>query len=248
MINLVLPRLCTELSQRSFFISDTEIPKVKKTRTVDNDGKALHNTITIIENSFVCPFDTSFSDYYCVYCREVYTDPDKLRDHTLTHDPTTFKEVTTKKQPQIDITRIDCRLCTLPIADIDVLKEHLSTHGKTIHKMANEFLKFKLTVNNITCLECGMGFGFFHALKKHMAEHFGTCICDVCGAHYFEERMLMLHQRTHQRLEESYPCKECGKVFKSKHSRYLHEARLHKKEPAYQCNKCDEILFSYSLR
>jgi hypothetical protein len=202
-----------------------------------------------VENSYVCPFDTSFSDYYCLYCRQVFTDPNKLRNHTLTHDPTSFKELATnKKLLQIDVTRIDCRLCTASIENIDQFKLHItSIHGKPLHDLSNEFLKYRLS-NILTCMECDSTFSFFHALKKHMAEHFGTCICDICGAHYFEERMLVLHQKTHQKIEENHPCKDCGKNFKSKHSRYLHIARTHKKEPAYQCYKCDEVLFSYSLR
>ncbi|XP_026743943.1 oocyte zinc finger protein XlCOF6-like isoform X2 [Trichoplusia ni] len=217
---------------------------------IDTDQKSFSNTVTIVENSYVCPFDTSFSDYYCIYCREVFTDPNKLREHTLTHDPTTFKNcITNKKLLLIDIYKIDCRLCPRRFDDIDIFKSHLTTtHGKTLYDMSNDFLKFRLTVTNLTCTECNSSFSFFHALKKHMAEHFGTCICDVCGAHYFEERMLILHQKTHQKVEESFPCKDCGKIFKSKHSRFLHEAKLHKKEPAYQCYKCDEVLFSYSLR
>ncbi|XP_059056485.1 zinc finger and SCAN domain-containing protein 12-like [Achroia grisella] len=238
-----------EMSAKLRKMEEYDEMQPKPKRTIDNDHKSFHNTIAIVENSYVCPFDTSFSDYYCVYCREVFTDPCKLREHTSTHDPTTFKStVSNKKLPQLDVMKVDCRLCNLHIDNIENLKQHLTTHGINFYAINNEFLCFKLTVNNLTCLECGVSFSFFHALKKHMAEHFGTCICDVCGAHYFEERMLMLHQRSHQRIEENYPCKECGKTFKSKHSRYLHVARMHKKEPAYQCNKCDEILFSYTLR
>lgn len=225
-------------------------PQQTPKKHIDTEHKSFANTIAVVENSFVCPFDTSFSDYYCIYCREVFTDPNKLREHTLTHDPTTFKDhIANKKLLLVDIFRIDCRLCPITIDNIDSLKSHLTTtHGKELYDTSNEFLKFRLTVTNLTCTECSCSFSFFHALKKHMAEHFGTCICDVCGAHYFEERMLVLHQKTHQKVEESFPCKDCGKIFKSKHSRYLHEAKMHKKEPAYQCYKCDEVFFSYSLR
>lgn len=234
-----------------YFTDEQEQPPPKPPKSrVDSEHKSFHNTVTIVENSLVCPFDTSFSDYYCLYCRQVHTDPNKLRKHTLTHDPVNFKDsLINKKLPQIDISRIDCRLCSEHIDDINILKDHLvRVHGKLIYDVKNEFLKFKLTSNNLTCIECGSVFSFFHALKKHMAEHFGTCICDVCGAHYFEERMLILHQKTHQKIEEIYPCKDCGKSFKSKHSRNLHETRTHKKEPAYQCPKCDAILFTYTLR
>lgn len=223
----------------------------KPKRVVDADLKVYSNCVTLVENSYVCPFDTSFSDYFCVYCRQVFTDPSKLREHTLTHDPIAYKEIVTsvKKLPQIDVQRIDCRLCPMKIENLETFKDHIvNVHQKAYQPSPSDFLVYKLTITNLTCTECGTSFGFFHALRKHMAEHFGTCICDVCGAHYFEERMLILHQKTHQRVEENFPCKDCGKNFKSKHSRYLHEARTHKKEPAYQCVKCDAVLFSYTLR
>lgn len=206
------------------------------------------NTITIVECSYVCPFDTSFSDYYCVYCRQQFTDPVELREHTMNHDPLAYKDLPRKKTPQIDTIRIDCRLCSLPIPTLEELKAHLTAHGKRLHPTANDFLAFRLTPGRLTCTECPSSFGFFHALKKHMAVHFGTCVCDICGAHYFQERMLLLHQRGHRETDERYPCPECGKMFRSKHNRYLHVARTHRQEPAYPCPKCDEVLFSYTLR
>lgn len=226
-----------------------EVVKSMQKPKLDNEVKAVRNTVTIVENSYVCPFDTSFSDYFCVYCRNVFTEPEKLREHTLTHDPGAYKEaVASKRLLQIDTQRVDCRLCLMNIIDVESLKKHLEVdHGKTFYETSFDCLKFQLTARNPTCTECGATFSFFHALKKHMAEHFGTCICDVCGAHYFDERMLLLHQKTHQKTAETFAC-HCGKVFKSKHARYLHEARIHKKEAAYQCTKCDEVLFSHSLR
>ncbi|KAF9812385.1 hypothetical protein SFRURICE_005496 [Spodoptera frugiperda] len=62
-------------------------------RNIDNEQKILFNTITIVENSYVCPFNSSFSDYFCIYCRQGHTDPNRLREHTLTHDPKTFKDI-----------------------------------------------------------------------------------------------------------------------------------------------------------
>ncbi|KAJ2939923.1 hypothetical protein O0L34_g6629 [Tuta absoluta] len=227
-----------------------DIPPKPRPKPSEVDQRGLHNVITIVENSYVCPFDNSFSDYICVYCRQTFSDANTLRTHTDTHDPHTYKQThNNKKLTQIDVAKVDCRLCSDTILDVDILKAHLvNSHGKLIYPTKNEFLKFKLTNKELRCTECESSFGFFHALKKHMAEHFGTCICDVCGAHYFEERMLILHQKTHQKTDENYPCPDCGKSFKSKYSRNLHEARTHKKEPAYQCPKCDEVFFSYSLR
>ncbi|XP_013134133.1 PREDICTED: zinc finger protein 28-like isoform X2 [Papilio polytes] len=234
-------------------LENADIPEQKgnsKAKNINNnETMAHHNAISIVENSYVCPFDTSFSDYYCIYCRKQFTDPNKLREHTITHDPQKYKEITHKKQLQIDILRIDCRLCTQNIDNIDELKRHITTiHQIVLYPVDNEFLKFRLTNGRLTCTECDNSFTFFHALKKHMALHFGTCICDICGAHYFQERMLLLHQKTHKNINENHPCNECGKMFKSKRNRYLHIAKIHTKEPVYPCNKCDEVFFSYILR
>lgn len=237
------------LIDKKYYVFPEIGKKVASKSRTGSETKSYLNTITIVENSFVCPFDTSFSDYFCIYCRNVYTDPDKLREHTLTHDPTSFKTLAiNKKLILLDVYRVDCRLCQKTINNVESLKTHLvDAHSMCFDDTKCDFVQFRLTVTNLRCTECDASFSFFHALKKHMAEHFGNCICDVCGAHYFEERMLALHQKSHRRIDESFPC-HCGKVFKSKHSRYLHETKIHKKEPVFQCSKCDQVFFSYSIR
>ncbi|XP_022819202.1 zinc finger protein 260-like [Spodoptera litura] len=220
--------------------------------TVDKDLHMLRNIVKIVENSYACPFLTVFSDYHCVYCKEMFVDPTELRKHTLTHDPKTYRNVIdNKKLIQVDIGRIDCRLCDEKIDNIDSFKDHItSVHEKKIYKdVSNEFMPFKLKIGTLTCVVCGKNFGFFHALKKHMAVHYGTYICDVCGAHYFEERHLIFHKNTHNKRDvKMFHCNECDKTFRSKYSRNFHVARIHKNEPAYPCNKCDEVFISYHMR
>ncbi|CAG9789625.1 unnamed protein product [Diatraea saccharalis] len=214
--------------------------------------KAFHNIITLVENSYVCPFATSFSNFFCIYCKEMFTDPDKLRQHTLSHDPKLYQDtVAYKKDLQIDIARIDCRLCPEAIDNLDIFYKHVvSSHDKKLYpNIKNEFLKFHLNSGPLSCLECEGKYTNFHALKRHMAEHFGTCICDICGGHFFEEHKLIVHQKSHQdKSNILYPCKECGKLFKSKHGMYYHVSRAHNAEPTFHCYKCDEILFSQTLR
>ncbi|KAI8426846.1 hypothetical protein MSG28_014528 [Choristoneura fumiferana] len=105
-----------------------ERPKVRL-KAIDKDDKLFHNCATIVENSYVCPFETSFSDYHCIYCREIFTDPKELRDHTMTHDPKKYKDlvIRNRKIPQIDVLRIDCRLCEEKIEDLDTFKKHIIT-------------------------------------------------------------------------------------------------------------------------
>lgn len=228
---------------------------VKKKKYVDTEYNALQNAITMIENSYICPFLTIYSDYHCVYCKEMFIEPDVLRDHTLTHDPRTYKDVIdSKKVLLVDITRIECRLCPTKLDTIEDLKYHLTNaHQKPIHTEAgNEFLKFVLRSGKMSCTQCDKSFSFFQALRKHMAEHFGSWVCDVCGAHYFEERLLVFHKKQSHKSDDEeikmYTCVDCGKSFKSKKSRFFHIAKIHKNEPAYPCNKCDQVFLSYHLR
>ncbi|CAG5057423.1 unnamed protein product [Parnassius apollo] len=235
-----------ETSQKNKSISS----KPKKT-TDDHDHKAYANTVTIVHNSYVCPFHNRVSNYYCYYCKDQFTNPNELREHTLTHDPKEMFEsmMEGKKIPKIDITRIDCRLCPEKIDDLETLKSHLTNvHGKEIHPITNEFLKFRLSLNNLTCTECSSSFPYFDMLKKHMIDHFGTFICDMCGACFLEQNSLRTHIKSHNKVEASFPCEICGKNLKSKYSRYLHVATVHEKKPTVNCYKCEDSFLSYALR
>ncbi|XP_045456926.1 zinc finger protein 26-like [Melitaea cinxia] len=219
--------------------------------------KSFLNVITVVENSYAYPFNSFFNNYYCAYCRKKFVDCTKLREHSLTHDPTTYKGILTNilkirenRKCQIDLYRIDCRLCDINIDNLDIFKNHVSTvHGKIVYSEENDFLKFYLTPTNLKCTECNSTFNAFHPLRKHMAEHFGTCICEICGAHYFEERMLTAHMKSHQEsdMRSAFSCKLCAKSFKAKYNLKIHVARLHTKESAYLCVACDASFFSNTL-
>ncbi|XP_053623328.1 transcription factor Ouib-like [Plodia interpunctella] len=224
---------------------------LSKQRPNNNDRMIYSNTVTIVKNSYVCPFLNRISNYYCFYCKDQFTNPTELRDHTISHNPKdTFESsMENKKIPKIDITRIDCRLCEIKIDDLTTLKTHLAdVHGKIIYPIENEFLKFKLTLNNLCCTECGSVFPYFDSLKKHMIDHFGTFVCDMCGACFLEATSLRTHIKSHNKVEASFPCEVCGKNLKSKYSRYLHIATIHEKKPTVNCYKCEASFLSHALR
>lgn len=243
------------MKKNNLQIKQPIVKLVKMKPYIDKDYNSLQNAITIVKNSFVCPFFTIYGDYHCMYCREMFTDPSELRVHTLKHDPATYKDVVeSKKNLLIDIDRIDCRLCPTNIDNIDSLKTHLTTaHGQKIHKeTSNEFLKFKLKLGLLSCTECGLSCNSFQALKRHLAVHFGSFICEECGTHYFEERLLTFHKKrahnTDSNKHEDYVCDRCGKNFRSKKGKSYHVAKIHEKEPVFACNKCDEVFLSYHLK
>ncbi|CAG9574915.1 unnamed protein product [Danaus chrysippus] len=225
--------------------------KLSQKQIMDHDVMALKNTIDIVKCSYVCPFHNRISFYYCYYCKDQFTNPIELREHTLTHDPRELFEMTieNKKIPKIDITRIDCRLCTQKIDDLDTLKHHLSNdHDIILYPIKNEFLKFRLSLTNLACTECNSVFPYFDALKKHMVDHFGTFTCDICGACFLEQSSLRTHIKNHSKVDANFPCEICGKNLKSKYSRGLHVATVHEKKPTVNCYKCDSSFLSYALR
>lgn len=218
---------------------------------IDHNQMAYSNTVAIVQNSYVCPFHNRVSIYYCYYCKDQFTNPSELREHTLVHDPKELFEDTTenKKIPKIDITRIDCRLCPDKIDDLETFKKHItSVHDKPLYPITNEFLKFRLTLNNLTCTECGGVFPYFDSLKKHMIDHFGTFTCDICGTCFLEQASLRTHIKSHSKIDLNFPCEICGKNLKSKYSRTLHVATVHEKKPFVNCYKCDAAFLSYALR
>ncbi|CAG9789610.1 unnamed protein product [Diatraea saccharalis] len=216
---------------------------------VDNDKLNFQNNVTVIENSFVCPFHTSYSTYGCVYCDKTFLDPSKLREHTLKHDPVKFKTFIYRKAVYLDIDRIDCRLCDKSMDDLQSLKAHLSmVHGKMLHDVRDNLLTFKLRNDKLSCTECGQSYSFFHALKRHMAVHSGAFVCDVCGLNFFNNTSLDVHNKKHHLETDKIPCTDCGKFFKLKHNMLAHVSAVHKREAAFQCSKCDLKLYSQKER
>lgn len=221
-----------------------------KILTTDEDIRAEDNIITIIENSFIYPFRNRVNNYYCFYCKELFNHPDQLREHTLRHNPTHFKHIMLSKRfHNVDITRIDCRLCPKTIDNVEEFKKHITEeHNKKIHPNINEkLLFFKLKFSEMSCILCDSVFYDFNNLDKHMVKHYSNYTCDVCGVCFLDEYRLTLHLKSHK-SEEKHPCEICGKIFKNKFYKENHVENIHKKNPTVRCPKCDEMFLNYTMK
>ncbi|CAG9789641.1 unnamed protein product [Diatraea saccharalis] len=227
-------------------------PPVEKKNNYDRDLDCMseENLLTIIQYSYVVPFKNRRNNYYCFYCKDYYPKPEDLREHTVTHDTKPFQLLMGyRKMPKIDITRIDCRLCSTKIDDINVFKQHIDqVHGKKIFFEApDKMLLFKLTWNDLVCVMCNDVFEDFNTLNTHMVGHFSNYTCDICGFCFLEKPRLDAHLKRHKD-DERHTCEVCGKVFKSNHYKDMHVDIVHKKKAIIRCPRCDECFMSYALK
>ncbi|CAH2108961.1 unnamed protein product [Euphydryas editha] len=227
-------------------------PPVEKKNTYDRDLDCMseENLLTIIQYSYVCPFKNRRNNYYCFYCKDYYPKPEDLREHTASHDTKPFQLLMGyKKMPKLDITRIDCRLCSMKINDLETFKQHIDqVHGKKIYFEApDKMLLYRLTWNDLVCVMCNDVFEDFNTLNTHMVEHFSNYTCDICGVCFLEKPRLDAHLKRHKD-DERHTCEVCGKVFKSNHYKDMHVDIVHKKKAIIRCPRCDECFMSYALK
>ncbi|XP_060809305.1 zinc finger protein 25 [Amyelois transitella] len=227
-------------------------PPSEKRNTYDRDLDCMseENLLTIIQYSYVCPFKNRRNNYYCFYCKDYYPKPEDLREHTITHDTKPFQLLMGyRKMPKLDITRIDCRLCSMKINDLNVFKQHVDqVHGKKIYFEApDKMLLYRLTWNDLVCVMCNDVFEDFNTLNTHMVEHFSNFTCDICGVCFLEKPRLDAHLKRHND-DERHTCEICGKVFKSNHYKDMHVDVVHKKKAIIRCPRCDECFMSYALK
>ncbi|XP_063632131.1 zinc finger protein 260-like [Cydia splendana] len=207
------------------------------------------NVVTVVENSYICPFKCRHNHLLCYYCGANYSDPTALRHHTISeHHPKKFKVIEHKKMIKMDLTRIDCRLCSENISDLEEFKRHITTvHNKKYYFDAKDLiLPFRLTLNEQQCALCDEVFPYFHALNKHMNKHFSNYVCETCGLGFVDKGRFVMHQQRHE--EGDFPCETCGKIFKAQYNRDLHIDRVHNKRGRVFCPKCDVKLMSYTQK
>ncbi|CAG9574916.1 unnamed protein product [Danaus chrysippus] len=204
------------------------------------------NILTIVEFSYVCPFKCRHNHLLCFYCGQNFSDPQELRDHTTqSHHPRKFKITDHKNMLKLDLTRIDCRLCSHKTDDLEDFKTHITNvHKKKYYfNVKDLMLPFKLSKDEFKCAICDVIFPYFHALNKHMNEHFSNYVCETCGLGFVDRGRFLMHQQRHE--EGDFPCEVCGKVFKAQYNKELHIDRVHKKKGRVYCPKCDVRLMNY---
>ncbi|XP_013134242.1 PREDICTED: zinc finger protein 25-like [Papilio polytes] len=219
-------------------------------RERDPSYKIETNILTIVENSYVCPFKCRHNNLLCYYCGEFFHDPQLLRQHTAeVHHPRKFKVCNHRNiMVKLDMTRIDCRLCDVKIDTLDDFKLHITdVHNKIFYlDIKDVVLPFRLSKDELKCAKCDMVFPYFHALNKHMNQHYNNFVCETCGLGFVDKGRLGMHQLRHEIGD--FPCEICGKVFKSDQNKEIHIDRVHRKRARVFCPKCDVRLMTHQQK
>ncbi|KAM3957660.1 uncharacterized protein ACR2FA_008369 [Aphomia sociella] len=211
------------------------------------------NAEVIMRCTTAYPFRVNDKSILCVYCQELYDDPDTFRQHMDDeHDMFSYK-VAFNNLPKTefikaDLTNLKCRLCKQSCESLESAATHLSeTHGQAINfKGKLGIMPYYLQKDVFNCSICGKNFPSLFHLNRHTITHFLSYVCHVCGSSYVASTGLLRHMRSkHQDYEVE--CKKCGKVFPTMEAKEKHR-RVEKSCMPYCCYKCNERFLDWKTK
>ncbi|XP_075989293.1 uncharacterized protein LOC142985169 isoform X11 [Anticarsia gemmatalis] len=211
--------------------------------------RGSENLKLILENSNASLIRSKDSDGYgCNFCPKKFTEPDKLKTHSLEE----HSNIQSLRMPKpfeyiikLDITDLKCKICEEKFKKLDDFVTHLKEkHSKKITSDIKDIIPFKFDTEELRCAICGTEYSTFKILQEHMHNHFRNYICDVCSAGFITNRLLVRHKSRHGKGE--FKCGHCEKTFACDQKRRDHEQRMHlglKKRN--KCKLCDEKFDDY---
>ncbi|XP_013139265.1 PREDICTED: zinc finger protein 2-like [Papilio polytes] len=247
---IVLPRMIAKLLE-----TDPSPVKKRKLYISEKMGYLL-NAALLLENSNATPFkNRNCSGFPCYYCRKLYENLDKLREHIKQHKKKEIKKILSTFGAEyfvvyVDVTDLKCTICDEKVLNLNDLKTHLiKKHNK---KYNNEYtdrvIPFKLSEDNIfECQVCGFNFETFGSIERHMNVHFRNYVCEECGSGFITKYRLRVHTKS---LHESgnYPCEICKKVYTTAQKLKNHISAVHMSLKRFKCPQCPERFSEYFKR
>ncbi|XP_047039522.1 zinc finger protein 26-like isoform X2 [Helicoverpa zea] len=178
------------------------------------------NAELILTYSTAYPFKTRFSQILCSYCHEEFNTLTDLRYHMKTeHINSGFKNVFYRARDnliKIDITNLECKICSEEIQDVDGLMSHLyREHNKPVKFNARYgVLPYKQnSENQWLCVYCNKIFSSFITFNRHIVTHFMNYNCDKCGTTFVSDYALKDHHRQVKCFRTAYKARN-GRVLK----------------------------------
>ncbi|XP_047518852.1 myoneurin-like isoform X10 [Pieris napi] len=231
-------------------VSKAKPEKKKKAETEDPVRK---NAEIIMRHTTANPFRVNDRCVLCVYCQDLFEDPDEFRSHMSVEHHTFSSKVAFYNLPKsefikADITDLQCRVCSEKFTDIETVARHLNeSHSERIEFNAKlGVMPYKLLKGALACTICFKPLPSVFHLNRHTITHFQTYVCHVCGKSYVATTGLLRHVRLkHQQYEIT--CRNCGKVFPNMEAKDKHH-RTEKSCMLYTCTKCKERFQDHNAR
>lgn len=201
--------------------------------------------------------------YYCSYCEERFLNPQKLKFHSLESHHNDFKKincVTGEYIVKIDVTDLNCKICSVFVPSIQELIKHLKDeHEKKFEPIdfARFLIPFKF--NGMFCCaydNCDASFNTYQGVIKHMNTHLANYVCEMCNSSYSTKVGLALHVKSHTGDKpkktprvKRIKCPHCDFVSKHSHGHGIHMKEAHGLATSFKCTSCDrEFKNSMHLR
>ncbi|XP_068625810.1 zinc finger protein 652-A-like isoform X12 [Battus philenor] len=226
-------------------------PEKKKKEECDPVRK---NAEMLIRLTSASPFRLSVKSIMCVYCGDLFEDPDDFRVHMVGEHESFRVNMAFAKLPKsefvkVDITDLSCRICLKGYKSLRSIASHLNeSHGKEIHLDSPlGVMPYYLSKDNWNCAVCRRNVPSLLHLNKHTVTHFLNFVCETCGKSYIASTGLLTHVRSKHVAEYSAYCKRCQMIFPSIKAKQIHQ-RTDKKCMTHCCTECPERFPSYESK
>ncbi|KAG6459155.1 gastrula zinc finger protein XlCGF26.1 [Manduca sexta] len=247
----IMPKMIKKLLQENTY------RRLSNSRNIYVTEKIAHivNASTLLEFSNMTPFRSrARNGFPCFYCRNIFENLEKLREHTSGHKKSDINRVLKTYGPEsfvvnADITDLTCNICSQSLVNINELKTHLTNiHKKKMHlEFTDRVIPFKLSQTNVfECQICGCNYETFGAIERHMNVHFRNYVCKECGTGFVTKYRLKVHAKGH--MGGTFPCEICGKIFASQQKHKNHVDTVHKLVKRFKCTKCPDRFTEYFRR
>lgn len=188
----------------------------------------------------------------CAFCHKEFLRIKDLRIHVDEH-PRRIVDLCQRKVRyslechKVEISCLQCTICSERVANLDSLKSHLTIeHSKIFDPDKDDgFMPYLINDETFTCVHCGIYYTSFMNLVRHNNVHYQKHICDVCGKGFSTRYQLQCHMAVHDSGE--FSCNKCNAVFKNRSLRNSHMANIHR-TIRYKCPHCDETFAMYRHR
>ncbi|XP_041968474.1 zinc finger protein 99-like isoform X3 [Aricia agestis] len=215
-------------------------------------AKHRYNVLEILMNTNATPI-RGHSDlgYLCSYCPSNFMNAGYLKTHSLEkHSEATKLEFIErfelrKYNMKVDVTGLECKLCTWNAENLDAMIEHLNNlHGRKLHTdIKNRILPVTFEGEKLSCFVCGNIYLKLKSYMQHMHTHYRNYICEVCNAGYMNITDLKRHAAA-AHVTGAVKCGLCDKEFKTLNKRKYHEKLVHNRF-CHKCGYCQEMFNCY---